>query len=133
MVKKDENVKRLETNLQEAAKQLASMKVALPKVLEEREEMCKEVNDCRKINMDLELEKEMLKEVKRFEEDTLLKEGQITTLKDTLGSKHFDLLSSPDFSYNEFLVQYDKDNRCIGLRFCVLGSFLPYKLFINSV
>ncbi|CAH8386815.1 unnamed protein product [Eruca vesicaria subsp. sativa] len=106
MVKKDENVNRLETNLQEAAKQLASMKVALSKVLEEREEMCKEVNDCRKRNVDLESEKEMLKkEVERLEEDTLLKEGQITILKDTLGSKHFDLLSSPDFSYNEFLVQ----------------------------
>ncbi|KAG2332421.1 hypothetical protein Bca4012_017992 [Brassica carinata] len=106
MAKKDENVKRLETNLQEASKQLASMKVALPKVFEEREEMCKEVNDCRKRNMDLESEKEMLKkEVERLEEDTLLKEGQITILKDTLGTKHFDLLSSPDFSYNEFLVQ----------------------------
>ncbi|CDY24970.1 BnaC03g22020D [Brassica napus] len=106
MVKKEEGVKRLEANLQEAAKQLASMKVTLPKVLEEREEMCKEVRDCRKRNMDLESEKEMLKkEVERLEEDTLLKEGQITILKDTLGSKHFDLLSSPDFSYNEFLVQ----------------------------
>ncbi|XP_018513479.1 MAR-binding filament-like protein 1 isoform X1 [Brassica rapa] len=106
MVKKEENVKRLETNLQEVAKQLSSMKVTLPKVLEEREKMCKEVNDCRKRNMDLESEKEMLKEeVERLEEDTLLKEGQITILKDTLGSKHFDLLSSPDFSYNEFLVQ----------------------------
>ncbi|RID69948.1 hypothetical protein BRARA_C02010 [Brassica rapa] len=106
MVKKEENVKRLEANLQEAAKQLASMKVTLPKVLEEREEMCKEVRDCRKRNMDLESEKEMLKkEVERLEEDTLLKEGQITILKDSLGSKHFDLLSSPDFSYNEFLVQ----------------------------
>ncbi|KAJ0262356.1 CAP-gly domain linker [Hirschfeldia incana] len=106
MVKKNENAKRLETNLQEASKQLASMKVTLPKVLEEREEMCKEVNDCRKRIMDLESDKEMLKkEVERLEEDTFLKEGQITILKDTLGSKHFDLLSSPDFSYNEFLVQ----------------------------
>ncbi|CAN7007478.1 unnamed protein product [Brassica rapa subsp. trilocularis] len=106
MVKKEENVKRLEANLQEAVKQLASMKVTLPKVLEEREEMCKEVRDCRKRNMDLESEKEMLKkEFERLEEDILLKEGQITILKDSLGSKHFNLLSSPDFSYNEFLVQ----------------------------
>ncbi|KAJ4869321.1 Uncharacterized protein Rs2_49133 [Raphanus sativus] len=106
MVKKDENVKQLETNLQEAAKQFTSMKVTLTKVLEENKEMSKEVKECRKRNTNLESEKEMLKkEVERLEEDTLLKEGQITILKDTLGSKHFDLLSSPDFSYNEFLVQ----------------------------
>lgn len=107
MVKKDENVNRLETNLQEAAKQLSSMKVSLPRVVEEREEMCKEVNECRKRNMELESDKETLKkEVERLEEETLYKEGQITILKDTLGSKHFDLLSgTTDFSYNDFLVQ----------------------------
>uniref|UniRef100_A0A1J3DPI2 DUF7653 domain-containing protein n=1 Tax=Noccaea caerulescens TaxID=107243 RepID=A0A1J3DPI2_NOCCA len=106
MVKKDENANRLENNLQEAAKDLASMKVTLPKVLSEREEMWKEVKECRKRNMDLESEKEILKKkVENLEEDTLIKEGQITILKDTLGSKPFDLLSSPDFSYNDFLVQ----------------------------
>ncbi|CAA7029015.1 unnamed protein product [Microthlaspi erraticum] len=106
MVKKDENANRLENNLQEAAKDLASMKVTLPKVLSEREEMWKEVKEWRKRNMDLESEKEMLKKkVENLEEDTLIKEGQITILKDTLGSKPFDLLSSPDFSYNDFLVQ----------------------------
>ncbi|CAH2058743.1 unnamed protein product [Thlaspi arvense] len=106
MVKKEEKVNRLETNLQQAAKELGSMKVALPKVLEESEEMWKEVKESRKRNMDLELEKEMLKnKVEKLEEDTLIKEGQITILKDSLGSKHFDLLSSPDFSYNDFLVQ----------------------------
>ncbi|KAF8084883.1 hypothetical protein N665_0694s0016 [Sinapis alba] len=106
MVKKDENVNRLETNLQEAGKQLSSMKVTLPRVVEEREQICKEVNECRKRNMELESEKEMLKkEVERLEEETLYKEGQITILKDTLGSKHFDLLSGTDFSYNDFLVQ----------------------------
>ncbi|CAH8265283.1 unnamed protein product [Arabidopsis lyrata] len=103
MVKKDENIKRLEINLQEAAKD----SVTLPKVLEEREEMWKEVKECRKRNMDLESEKEMLKKkVEKLEEDTLFKEGQITILKDTLGSRHLDLLlSSPEFSYNDFLVQ----------------------------
>ncbi|XP_010517268.1 PREDICTED: girdin-like [Camelina sativa] len=103
MVKKDENINRLENNLQEAAKDLAT----LPKVLEEREEMWKEVRECRKQNMDLESEKEMLKsKVEKLEEDTLFKEGQITILKDSLGSRHFDLLlSSPEFSYNDFLVQ----------------------------
>ncbi|XP_033148758.1 interaptin isoform X2 [Brassica rapa] len=108
IVKKDETVNRLETNLQEAAKQFASMKVNLPRVMEEREQMCKEVNECRKRNMELESDKEMLKkEVERLEEETLYKEGQITILKDTLGSKHFDLLSGTDFSYNDFLVQQD--------------------------
>jgi predicted RNase H-like nuclease (RuvC/YqgF family) len=103
MVKKDENINRMEINLQEAAKEL----LTLPKVLEEREEMWKEVKECRKRNMDLESEKEMLKKkVEKLEEDTLFKEGQITILKDTLGSRHFDLLlSSPEFSYNDFLVQ----------------------------
>ncbi|KAJ0258750.1 CAP-gly domain linker [Hirschfeldia incana] len=106
MVKKDESVNRLETNLQEAAKQLSSMKVTLPRVVEEKEQMCKEVNEFSKRNMELESEKEMLKkEVERLEEETLYKEGQITILKDTLGSKHFDLLSGTDFSYNDFLVQ----------------------------
>ncbi|EOA26567.1 hypothetical protein CARUB_v10022625mg [Capsella rubella] len=103
MEKKDEIINRLEINLQEAVKDLAT----LPKVLEEREEMWKEVKECRKRNMDLESDKEMLKnKVEKLEEDTLFKEGQITILKDTLGSRHFDLLlSSPEFSYNDFLVQ----------------------------
>ncbi|CAH8291531.1 unnamed protein product [Eruca vesicaria subsp. sativa] len=105
MVKKEENVNRLETNLQEAAKQLSSMKVTLPRVMEEKEQMYKEVNECRKRNMDLESDKEMLrKEVERLEEETLYKEGQITILKDTLGSKKFDLLSGADL-FNDFLVQ----------------------------
>ncbi|ESQ52609.1 hypothetical protein EUTSA_v10016225mg [Eutrema salsugineum] len=106
MMKKDENINRLETNLEEAGKDLANMKANLPKVLEEREEMWMDVKECRKRNMELESEKQMLKnKVEKLEEDTLIKEGQITILKDTLGSKHFDLLSSPDFSYNDFLVQ----------------------------
>lgn len=106
MVTKDENKNRLEINLQEAAKELSSMKVTLPKVLEEREQMWKEVRECRERNMDLESEKEMLKKkIEKLEEDTLFKEGQITILKDTLGSKQFDLFSSPEFSYNDFLVQ----------------------------
>lgn len=106
MVKKNENINRLECNLQEATKDLASMKVTLLKVLEEREEMLKEVRECREMNKDLESEKEMLKKkIEKLEEDTLFKEGQITILKDTLGSKHFDLFSSPDFSYDDFLVK----------------------------
>ena len=60
-MKKDETVNRLETNLLEAAKQFASVKVNLPRVMEEREQMCKEVNECRKRNMELESDKEMLK------------------------------------------------------------------------
>ncbi|VVB02691.1 unnamed protein product [Arabis nemorensis] len=106
MVTKEENRNRLEINLQEAAKELSNMKVTLPKVLEEREQMWKEVRECRERNMDLESEKEMLKKkIEKLEEDTLFKEGQITILKDTLGSKQFDLFSSPEFSYNDFLVQ----------------------------
>ncbi|KAL1191572.1 hypothetical protein V5N11_007601 [Cardamine amara subsp. amara] len=106
MVKKDENINRLECNLQEATKDLTSMKVTLPKVLEEREEMLKEVRECREMNKDLESEKEMMKKkIEKLEEDTLFKEGQITILKDTLGSKHFDLFSSPEFSYDDFLVK----------------------------
>ncbi|CAN8287189.1 unnamed protein product [Cochlearia groenlandica] len=106
MVKKDENINRLETNLQEAGKDSDNMRVTLTKVLEERENLWNQVCECRERNKDLESEKEMLKKkVEKLEEDTLFKEGQITILKDTLGSKHFDLFSSPEFSYNDFLVQ----------------------------
>lgn len=102
MVKKEENINRLEINLQEAAKDLAT----LPKMLEEREQMLKEMRECRERNMDLVSEKEMLKKkIEKLEEDTLFKEGQITILKDTIGSKRFDLLSCTDFSYDDFLVK----------------------------
>jgi len=44
------------------------------------------------------------KKIEALEEDILLKEGQITILKDTLGSRPFDLLGSPSCT-REFLLE----------------------------
>jgi hypothetical protein len=45
------------------------------------------------------------KKIEALEEDILLKEGQITILKDTLGSRPFDLLGSSPSCTREFLLE----------------------------
>ncbi|XP_010555863.1 PREDICTED: paramyosin-like [Tarenaya hassleriana] len=105
ILKKKENVSQLEIELQEANKELAAMKVMLPKVSSERDQVWTELKQCSERNMLLNSENGMLKRrIEALDEDVLLKEGQITILKDTLGNKQFDLLSSPDFS-KDFLVE----------------------------
>ncbi|XP_028126630.1 daple-like protein isoform X2 [Camellia sinensis] len=101
LIKKDENVHRLQSELQECTKELAILKGILPKVSEERDLMWEEVKQYSERNMLLNSEVNVLKKkIEVLDEDVLLKEGQISILKDTL-AKPFDLLGSPD-SMQEF-------------------------------
>lgn len=105
MLKKDETINQLEKNFEDSAKELKIMKGILPKVSEERDLMWKEVKQYNEKNMLLNSEVNVLKkQIEALDEDILLKEGQITILRDTLGSKRFDLLASPD-SMQEFLLE----------------------------
>ncbi|KAK9049546.1 hypothetical protein SSX86_031485 [Deinandra increscens subsp. villosa] len=93
--KKDESIYHLQHNLQECKKELTMVNGILPKVSEERDMMWEEVKQYSEKNMLLSAEVGMMKKkVEALDEDVLLKEGQITILKDALG-KPFDLLSSP--------------------------------------
>ncbi|KAM3205656.1 hypothetical protein P3L10_029066 [Capsicum annuum] len=68
----------------------------LPKVFQERDFMWEEVKSYSEMNMLLNYEINMLKKkVDTLEEYFLMKKGEITILKDSIG-KSFDLLASPD-------------------------------------
>ncbi|MBA0778543.1 hypothetical protein Gotri_006394 [Gossypium trilobum] len=88
-------------------KELAILRGVLPKVSQERDLMWEEVKQYAEKNMVLNSEINALKKkIEGLDEDILLKEGQITNLKDTLNNnnKSFDLLGSVD-SISEFLLQ----------------------------
>ncbi|PHT49314.1 hypothetical protein T459_35597 [Capsicum annuum] len=86
---------QLTNNLQECMK-LGVVKGILPKVFQERDFMWEEVKSYSEMNMLLNYEINMLKKkVDTLDEDILMKEVQITILKDWIG-KPFDLLASPD-------------------------------------
>ncbi|PHT28453.1 hypothetical protein CQW23_31966 [Capsicum baccatum] len=96
VLKKDENINQLTNDLQECMKELGVVKAILPKVFQERDFMWEEVKSYCEMNMLLNYEINMLKrKVDTLDEDFLMKEGQITILKDSIG-KPFDLLASPD-------------------------------------
>lgn len=104
MINKDENINRLQHDLQECRKELTIVKGILPKVSEERDLMWDKVKQYSENNMLLNSEVDVLKKkVESLDEEVLLKEGQITILKDSLG-KPFDLLASPDLA-REFLLE----------------------------
>ena len=104
MQKKDEYISRLQSELQESVKELTILKGILPKISQERDLMWEEVKQYNEKNMLLNSEVNSLKKrIEALDEDILLKEGQITILKDTLGNKPFDLLASPDTQ--EFLLK----------------------------
>nr|POE45776.1 hypothetical protein CFP56_42907 [Quercus suber] len=105
MMRKDENLNQLESNLQESLKELTIMRGILPKVSDERDLMWEEVKQYNEKNMLLNSEVNVLrKKIEALDEDVLLKEGQITILKDSLRKKPFDLLASPD-SLQDFLLE----------------------------
>ncbi|KAF5467198.1 hypothetical protein F2P56_017050 [Juglans regia] len=105
MLKKDENINQLENNLEESLKELTIMRGILPKVSEERDLIWEEVKQYSEKNMLLNSEVRALKKkIEALDEDVLLKEGQITILKDAIGKKPFDLLASPD-SLQDFLLE----------------------------
>ncbi|XP_076900097.1 uncharacterized protein LOC143554129 [Bidens hawaiensis] len=104
VIKKDESIYHLQTNLQDFKKELSMVNGILPKVSEERDMLWENVQQCSENNMLLKSEIIMLKKkVEALDEDVLMKEGQITILKDALG-KPFDLLSSPVYG-EEFLLR----------------------------
>ncbi|KAK1409534.1 hypothetical protein QVD17_36060 [Tagetes erecta] len=95
VIKKDESIYHLQTNLQDCKKELTIINGILPKVSEERDMLWEDVKQYSENNMLLTSEIVALKKkVEALDEDVLMKEGQITILKDELG-KPFDLLSSP--------------------------------------
>jgi chromosome segregation ATPase len=105
MMKKDESINQLQSNLQESLKEITTMRAILPKVSEERDLIWEEVKQYSEKNMLLNSEVHALKKkIEALDEDVLLKEGQITILKDTLVKKPFDLLASPD-SLQDFLLE----------------------------
>ncbi|GAV63732.1 hypothetical protein CFOL_v3_07250 [Cephalotus follicularis] len=105
MLKKDESISQLENNLQENTKELTIMRGILPKVSEERDLMWEEVKRYNENNMLLNSEiNQLKKKIEALDEDILLKEGQITILKDTLGRKPFDFLAIND-STRDYLLE----------------------------
>ncbi|KAF5733789.1 golgin subfamily B member 1 isoform X1 [Tripterygium wilfordii] len=104
MLRKDENVSRLQSDLEESSKELTVVKGILSKVSGERDLMWQEVKQYNEKNMLLNSEVHALKKkIEALDEDRLLKEGQITILKDALG-RPFDLLGSPDSTRNFLLT-----------------------------
>ncbi|KAL4386201.1 hypothetical protein GQ457_09G028970 [Hibiscus cannabinus] len=106
ILKKDDNISRLQNDLQESVKELTILRGILPKVSEERDLMWEEVKQYSEKNMLLNSEVDTLKKrIETLDEDVLLKEGQITILKDTISNnKTFNLLGSPDLA-REFLLE----------------------------
>ncbi|KAL6123797.1 hypothetical protein ACLB2K_076314 [Fragaria x ananassa] len=105
MLKKDDNINKLQSDLQESTKELTVTRGILPKISEERDMMWEEVKKYNEKNMLLNSEVNLLKKkIETLDEEVLFKEGQITILKDTLGNKSFDLLASPD-NTREFLLR----------------------------
>ncbi|KAJ9539959.1 LOW QUALITY PROTEIN: hypothetical protein OSB04_026465 [Centaurea solstitialis] len=97
VMKKEESIYRLQNELQDCKKELSIVNGILPKVSEERDMMWEEVKQYSENNMLLSSEVGMLKKkVEGLDEEVLLKEGQISILKDALGKQPFDLLSSSE-------------------------------------
>ncbi|KAK7270118.1 hypothetical protein RIF29_23033 [Crotalaria pallida] len=104
MLNKDESINRLQSDLQDAMRELTIMRGILPQVSEEKDLMWEKVKQYREQNMLLNSEMaELKKKIETLDEDILVKEGQITILKDSLAKKPFDLLGSPD-SMHDFLL-----------------------------
>ncbi|XP_050386022.1 uncharacterized protein LOC126802438 [Argentina anserina] len=105
MLKKDDNINKLQSDLQESRKELTITRGILPKISEERDMMWEEVKKYNEKNMLLNSEVNLLKKkIETLDEEVLFKEGQITILKDTIGNKPFDLLASPD-NTREYLLR----------------------------
>uniref|UniRef100_A0A1D1YTD6 FYVE and coiled-coil domain-containing protein 1 n=1 Tax=Anthurium amnicola TaxID=1678845 RepID=A0A1D1YTD6_9ARAE len=96
MLKRDKMFNQLEHDLQECMKELTISRDMLPRVSEERDRLWEEVKQSKETNMLLDYEvKSLRKKVEALDEDILIKEGQITMLKDSLGYKPFDIIYSP--------------------------------------
>ncbi|RZC68897.1 hypothetical protein C5167_033682 [Papaver somniferum] len=98
MMKKEDSIHQLTSELQQCGKELASTKGVLSKMTEERDLCWEEVKNYSEKNMLLNSEVNMLrKKVETLDEDLHIKEGQITILRDSLGNrKPFDILYGPN-------------------------------------
>lgn len=100
-MKKDETINQLRGDLQECKKEAAIVSGILPQVSQERDVLWEKLKWENENNMLLNSEINMLrKKVEALDEDILMKEGQISILKDSIG-KPFDLLATTD-STTEF-------------------------------
>lgn len=106
MLKKDEDMTLIQGDLQECMKELTATRGILPKVTEERDLMWEEVKQYSERNMLLNCEVNLLKKkIESLDEDILIKEGQITILKDSIVNKPFDILFNSPTSVKEFTLQ----------------------------
>ncbi|KAE9611590.1 hypothetical protein Lalb_Chr06g0164081 [Lupinus albus] len=104
MLKKDDSINRLQSDLQEAMRELTIMRGILPQVSEEKDLMWDKVKEYREHTMLLKSETtELKKKIDTLDEDILVKEGQITILKDALSKKSYDILGNPN-SMHDFLL-----------------------------
>ncbi|XP_010246915.1 PREDICTED: centriolin isoform X2 [Nelumbo nucifera] len=104
ILEKDENINQLKCDLHECTKEVKITRGILPKISEERDSMLEEVKQFREMNMLLDAEVNLLKKkIEALEEDILLKEGQITILKDSLANRPYDILYDPK-SMQEFTL-----------------------------
>uniref|UniRef100_A0A1D1ZES8 Myosin-11 n=1 Tax=Anthurium amnicola TaxID=1678845 RepID=A0A1D1ZES8_9ARAE len=92
MMKKDNNLSQLQCDLQECSGELIIFQGMLPKISVERDHLWEEMKQLKEINMLLECEvKSLKKKIEALDEDILMKEGQITMLKDSRVSNPFAL------------------------------------------
>ncbi|CAL9196222.1 unnamed protein product [Musa hybrid cultivar] len=85
ILKKDETISQLHQEMQFSMRDLTSVQSVLQNVSQEKEQMWEEVKQLRKTNMLLENEVCCLrKKIETLDEDILLKEGQISILKDSM-------------------------------------------------
>ncbi|KAK9725878.1 hypothetical protein RND81_05G175100 [Saponaria officinalis] len=94
IIQKDGTINQLQVEVQSQEKELGTTKTTLSKVAQERDLMWEEVKRYSENNMLLNRELTSLKKkIDALEEDTLLKDGQISILKDSLGNaRPFDVL-----------------------------------------
>jgi len=98
-------VNQLQNDLEESTTELAIIRGTVPKISEERDMMWDQVKQYNEENMLLNSEVNLLKKkIESLEEDILLREGQITILKDSMRNRSFDLLGNIE-STDEFLVR----------------------------
>ncbi|RWW64354.1 hypothetical protein BHE74_00028413 [Ensete ventricosum] len=85
ILKKDETISQLHQEVQFSMRDLTSVQSVLQNVSQERDQMWEEVKQLRKTNVLMENEVSCLrKKIETLDEDILLKEGQISILKDSM-------------------------------------------------
>ncbi|XP_072997776.1 uncharacterized protein [Typha latifolia] len=95
MLKKDENINQTQQDLQECMKEINALRGTLKTVTEERDFVWQEAKQLRKTNVLMQDDmKTLRKKIEALDEDILLKEGQLSILKDSI-DKPFNIICSP--------------------------------------